>query len=123
MTEREISEVWPLGTRVRRGPSWDWGDQDYDENGKPTWGKVISYDTSGTLCRHDGEGWWIRVQWDTGFSNNYRVDPFHDVVRVSSIDSSISPRNNDGRSKCFWCNMPTQKRGGGIYDVCPKCGK
>lgn len=31
------------------------------------------------------------------------------------------PRNNDGLSMCYWCNVPTQKRGGGAYDVCPKC--
>jgi len=33
------------------------------------------------------------------------------------------PRNNDGRESCFWCSIPTAKRGGGMYDVCPKCGR
>jgi hypothetical protein len=33
------------------------------------------------------------------------------------------PRNNDGRSICYWCNIQTQKRGNGAYDVCPNCGR
>jgi hypothetical protein len=31
------------------------------------------------------------------------------------------PKNNDGRSECFWCQCKTNKRGGGMYDVCPQC--
>ena len=40
------------------------------------------------------------------------------------VSKSIGPipRNNDGRAECFWCHLPTQKRGGGLYDVCPSCG-
>lgn len=34
-----------------------------------------------------------------------------------------APRNNDGRLMCYWCNIPTQLRGGGMYNVCPRCGK
>ena len=41
-----------------------------------------------------------------------------------------APRNNDGRSECFWCidaetkeHIKTQKRGDGSYDVCPECEK
>lgn len=45
------------------------------------------------------------------------------VAWIDSIISIPTPRNNDGRAICFWCNVPTQKRGGGLYDVCPKCGK
>ena len=44
-------------------------------------------------------------------------------VPVGSSISIIAPRNNDGRSNCFWCHIATQKRGGGIYDVCPTCGR
>ena len=35
----------------------------------------------------------------------------------------LVPKNNDGRDTCFWCRIPTAKRGGGAYDVCPKCGR
>jgi len=39
-------------------------------------------------------------------------------------DSIPEPRNNDGRQECFWCSgMKTSKRGGGMYDVCSKCGR
>ena len=37
--------------------------------------------------------------------------------------SRAEPRNNDGRVECFWCHVPTGKRGGGTYDICPKCGR
>jgi hypothetical protein len=38
--------------------------------------------------------------------------------------NSPAPRNNDGRSECFWCpGTRTEKRGGGCYDVCPGCGR
>lgn len=46
------------------------------------------------------------------------------LVENCSVQQSIpAPRNNDGRTTCFWCNVPTQLRGGGAYNVCPKCGK
>jgi hypothetical protein len=39
------------------------------------------------------------------------------------VDLAVAPKNNDGRSTCFWCCVSTAKRGGGAYDVCPKCGR
>jgi hypothetical protein len=41
----------------------------------------------------------------------------------SSVISISAPKNNDGRENCFWCLIPTQKRGNGAYDICPKCGR
>lgn len=49
-----------IGTRVRRGADWKWGNQDGTPPGE---GRVI-----GEL----GEDGWIRVQWDTGNSLIYR---------------------------------------------------
>ena len=40
-----------------------------------------------------------------------------------AVTAGLEPRNNDGRMECFWCRVPTQKRGGGMYDVCPKCSR
>lgn len=48
----------------------------------------------------------------------------NEMVEITSVASQNTPKNNDGRAVCFWCpNTNTQKRGGGMYDVCPKCGR
>ncbi|XP_061168999.1 uncharacterized protein LOC133178274 [Saccostrea echinata] len=47
-----------IGTRVRRGPDWKWGNQD-------THGV-------GTVVGHSREVGWIFVQWDNGNRFNYR---------------------------------------------------
>jgi len=46
-----------------------------------------------------------------------------ELLRSGVKVAQESPRNNDGRSECFWCHIPTGKRGGGAYDICPKCGR
>lgn len=46
----------------------------------------------------------------------------YDLI-INPIKSIQEPKNNDGRITCFWCNISTQKRGNGVYDICPKCGK
>ena len=124
MTELEVSKAYPIGARVKRGPSWKWYEQDCDKHGTPTEGVIEKYNT-GMSYYYDGKCWWIRVQWTCGGCNAYRIDPFYDVVCVSSssIAPNSGPRNNDGRGRCFWCDVPTQKRGGGAYDICPTCGK
>ena len=47
-----------VGSRVRRGPDWKWGNQDGGGAGTAIKG-----------CDEDG---WIKVRWDEGGSNNYR---------------------------------------------------
>ena len=42
---------------------------------------------------------------------------------LETVSAGMIPRNNDGRNTCFWCHIPTAKRGGGAYDLCPKCGR
>lgn len=38
--------------------------------------------------------------------------------------SHPDPKNNDGRRICWWCpGVPTEKRGGGAYDLCLECGR
>ncbi|XP_061171956.1 uncharacterized protein LOC133181481 [Saccostrea echinata] len=53
-------EMLPVGTRVRRGPDWRWGDQDCHGPGT-----VVNHNDNG----RDG---WLRVVWDTGSSFPYR---------------------------------------------------
>ncbi|MEE6507642.1 hypothetical protein FKM82_027611 [Ascaphus truei] len=57
----ELATLMKIGTRVMRGVDWKWGDQD---GPPPGLGRVI-----GEL----GEDGWIRVQWDTGSTNSYRM--------------------------------------------------
>ncbi|CAH1402584.1 unnamed protein product [Nezara viridula] len=56
-----IISLLTIGTRVVRGPDWKWGDQDGPPPGE---GRII-----GEL----GEDGWIRVQWDNGSANSYRM--------------------------------------------------
>ncbi|KAL3879973.1 hypothetical protein ACJMK2_032247, partial [Sinanodonta woodiana] len=57
----ELAAMMKIGTRVVRGVDWKWGDQD---GPPPGLGRVI-----GEL----GEDGWIRVQWDYGSTNSYRM--------------------------------------------------
>lgn len=40
-------------------------------------------------------------------------------------EKCCDPKNNDGRSECYWCGTPTRKIDGGFsfYDFCDKCQK
>ncbi len=57
----ELARMMHVGTRVVRGVDWKWDDQD---GPPPSEGRVI-----GEL----GEDGWIRVQWDNGSTNSYRM--------------------------------------------------
>ncbi len=57
----ELARLMKLGTRVVRGVDWKWGEQD---GPPPSQGRII-----GEL----GEDGWIRVQWDNGSTNSYRM--------------------------------------------------
>jgi hypothetical protein len=47
-----------------------------------------------------------------------------ETIVFQGWEDVLEPRNNDGRGECFWCpRTKTNKRGGGLYDVCPKCGR
>ncbi|ESO89418.1 hypothetical protein LOTGIDRAFT_218809 [Lottia gigantea] len=61
LTGTELASMMKIGVRVMRGVDWKWGDQD---GPPPGLGRVI-----GEL----GEDGWIRVQWDTGSTNSYRM--------------------------------------------------
>ncbi|XP_043274810.1 E3 ubiquitin-protein ligase HERC2 isoform X2 [Venturia canescens] len=61
LTGLELASLMKTGTRVVRGVDWKWGDQDGPPPGE---GRVI-----GEL----GEDGWIRVQWDNGTTNSYRM--------------------------------------------------
>ncbi|XP_015113813.1 E3 ubiquitin-protein ligase HERC2 [Diachasma alloeum] len=56
-----LAALMKIGTRVVRGVDWKWAEQDGTPPGE---GKVI-----GEL----GDDGWIRVQWDNGTTNSYRM--------------------------------------------------
>lgn len=60
-----------LGTRVRRGSGWKWGNQD---------GHGV-----GTVVMGDGSRGWVDVEWDNGTKNSYRYgkDDAFDVRAVN----------------------------------------
>ena len=48
-----------------------------------------------------------------------------DEKMCNKASKCCTPKNNDGRSECFWCGAPTRKIDGGFsfYDFCDKCQK
>ncbi|KAK3587644.1 hypothetical protein CHS0354_032852 [Potamilus streckersoni] len=63
-----------VGRRVKRGPTWQWGDQDGGAG------------NLGTVSADDGiigsDHWW-HVLWDLGQTNNYRMDAtYQDLIIV-----------------------------------------
>lgn len=57
----EMIKLMKIGTRVGRGIDWKWDDQD----GPPP--------SQGRLVSEIGEDGWVRVEWDTGSRNSYRM--------------------------------------------------
>nr|XP_032812660.1 E3 ubiquitin-protein ligase HERC2 isoform X4 [Petromyzon marinus] len=94
VTGPELAASMKVGTRVMRGVDWKWGDQD---GPPPGLGRVI-----GEL----GEDGWIRVQWDTGNTNSYRMgkEGKYDLrlaeqpapAQPSSVDDSDVEEDTDG---------------------------
>ena len=107
----ELARLMGIGTRVVRGLDWKWGDQD---GPSPSEGRVI-----GEL----GEDGWIRVQWDNGSTNSYRMgkEGKYDLklsdpppMTESETDSEAEAegglptlRNDDTQLKTY----PTMKKG------------
>jgi hypothetical protein len=67
----------------------------------------------------------VWVSWDRSDPKwNGQADGAYSRHRFRVVAQAQEPKNNDGRAECFWCpGVATAKRGGGQYDVCPKCGR
>lgn len=61
LTGPEMATMMKVGTTVVRGLDWKWGDQDGSPPGE---GKVVT---------ELGEDGWVRVQWENGTTNSYRM--------------------------------------------------
>ncbi|CRL02239.1 CLUMA_CG015120, isoform A [Clunio marinus] len=75
----ELVKQMKIGTRVARGSDWKWGEQ--DGNGE---GRIIS---------EVGDDGWVRVEWDTGATNSYRMgkEGQYDLRLADSSFKTISP--------------------------------
>ncbi|XP_065943564.1 uncharacterized protein [Magallana gigas] len=67
-----------LGSRVRRGRDWQWGNQD---NMGP-----------GTVIGHYKEDGWLHVEWDTGSVSNYRYGSSQSELNKYDVKVCIEPR-------------------------------
>ncbi|CAK9102726.1 unnamed protein product [Durusdinium trenchii] len=75
----EVLRSCIAGVRVRRGPDWSWGDQDGGGLG---------------TTRADPDPGWVKVTWDNGGTNSYRVGRggHYDLI-VAQASSPSSQRN------------------------------
>lgn len=72
-----------------------------------------------SIYLNEGGSFGIKLPEGRHYTNPKDSAPFFLIEGTEA-----EPRNNDGRAVCYWCpDTKTQKRGGGMYDVCPKCGK
>lgn len=91
-SEDDILRGPEVGLRVRRGPDWEWQDQDDG-------GLGITVDIEARLG-------WVAVRWDHGVENKYRVgaDGKYDLIVV-------------GRSMSFEARAPSVASGSGAWPV------
>lgn len=66
--DREWRLTGQVGCKVRRGPSWEWKDQD---------GGGV-----GTIVAKDERKGWVKVKWQGGASNSYRMTPSEFDLRI-----------------------------------------
>ena len=83
--EGDISNMIHIGTRVMRGPDWKWGDQDGSTPGK------------GTIVSELGSDYWIRVRWDTGAVNSYRM--IKGAKYDLTVAPEVEPKNKEAESR------------------------
>ncbi len=93
MSGPELARLMKLGARVVRGADWKWGEQD---GPPPSQGRII-----GEL----GEDGWIRVQWDNGSTNSYRMGKegkydlkLAEPPRASESESDSDTEDDDAQS-------------------------
>uniref|UniRef100_A0A182QWD0 HECT-type E3 ubiquitin transferase n=1 Tax=Anopheles farauti TaxID=69004 RepID=A0A182QWD0_9DIPT len=84
----ELSKFMKIGTRIARGADWKWGEQD----GPGGEGRIIS---------EIGEDGWVRVEWDNGSTNSYRMgkEGKYDLRLADSAMKALSPDKDSEREE------------------------
>lgn len=79
VTGSELAKLMKIGTRVVRGVDWKWGSQDDSGNGR-----IIS---------EVGDDGWVRVEWDNGSTNSYRMgkEGQYDLRLADNSSSIVTP--------------------------------
>ncbi|CAI8025922.1 E3 ubiquitin-protein ligase HERC2 [Geodia barretti] len=72
------------GTRVVRGKDWKWGDQDGPGEG--------------TVIRDPGGDGWVRIRWDNGAVNSYRMGE-NDRYDLTLAPSELQPNAKERETK------------------------
>lgn len=80
-TGSELAKLMKIGTRIVRGADWKWGDQDGPPPGE---GRIIS---------EVGDDGWVRVEWDNGATNSYRMgkEGQYDLRLADSSSAIVTP--------------------------------
>lgn len=78
LTGADLTKLMKIGTRVVRGQDWKWGEQD----GPSGEGRIIS---------EVGDDGWVRVEWDNGTTNSYRMgkEGQYDLKLADCVSSSV----------------------------------
>lgn len=87
----------PVGSRVRRGKYWQWGEQ--DDFGGP-----------GTVIGHSDNGW-LAVEWDSGTECCYRYGTSSDFKDRYDVEMCSDPRKLDNELIAVGCLVKRGEKG------------
>lgn len=76
------------------------------------------------VCELHDANYFISIKWAAKTTQAHGWYNPNRFVLLERSTAEIEPKNNDGRSMCFWCRGPTSKKLGFIideYDYCEKC--
>ena len=70
-------------------------------------------------------GIFIPVKLDRGYAGGWYPESLGIIADSVAVPPETELKNNDGRSKCFWCNAPTKviELAFSIGNVCTQCGR
>lgn len=93
LTGPELAKQMKVGARVARGTDWKWGEQDGLGEGR-----IIS---------EVGEDGWVRVEWDTGATNSYRMgkEGQYDLRLADSSFKVITPDKESEKDDIIELNI------------------
>ncbi|XP_043204412.1 E3 ubiquitin-protein ligase HERC2-like [Amphibalanus amphitrite] len=99
----EMAALMKIGTRVVRGEDWKWGDQDGAPSGAPS--------GEGVVIGELGEDGWIRVQWDNGSTNSYRMgkEGRYDL-KLADVPQPVSSDDEDDDDDLTATEAPSESR-------------